>query len=218
MMTSNPTLTALTSAPANDQAPKQIVLLLHGLGANAEDLFSLVPYFREVMPDALFVSPNAPEPCDMAPVGYQWFSLQDRSEEALIRGVSKASTILKNYIDSLVEQYALGYESVYLIGFSQGGMVSLYTALRLPSAVAGVLSYSGALIAPSLLEKEIQSRPPCCSVHGKNDEVVPFKAFEEAIVALEKNKVPVHGYASDELGHGIDPAGLKIGIDFIKSV
>ena len=58
--------------------PRQLVVLLHGVGANGDDLIELAPVLAAVLPGAAFVAPNAPEACDMAPFGYQWFSLRDR--------------------------------------------------------------------------------------------------------------------------------------------
>ena len=57
------------------------MLLLHGLGSDGNDLIGLAPYWAPLLPDAAFASPNAPFPCDMAPYGYQWFSLLDRSAQ-----------------------------------------------------------------------------------------------------------------------------------------
>ena len=85
-----PTLDGPTLSPVNGGQPKQLVILLHGVGSDGDDLIGLAPYFQKVAPGALFISPHAPYTFDMAPPGFeggghQWFSLQDMSAEAVIR-------------------------------------------------------------------------------------------------------------------------------------
>ena len=82
------TLDGPREGPRSGNAPRQLVVLLHGLGANGQDLIALAPVLGTVLPDAVFVAPNAPSPCDMAPFGYQWFSLQDFQPETRLNGVS----------------------------------------------------------------------------------------------------------------------------------
>jgi phospholipase/carboxylesterase len=200
------------------EVPKQLVVFLHGLGADGSDLISLAPHFAQILPEAYFVSPDAPFPCDMAPYGKQWFSLQDRSDDAILSGVKTAVPILEEYIATQCERFGLTNKDVVLIGFSQGTMLSLYTALRAKESYAGVLGYSGALVAPQLIKDEIQSSPEICLVHGQADEIVPFAAFEEAMSVLQAQGLTVHGFSREGLGHGIDPAGMQIGQSFLKGV
>jgi len=204
--------------PKSGGKAKQLVILLHGLGANGEDLFGLVPYFAKVLEDAHFISPDAPFPCDMAPFGLQWFSLQDRSEEAILKGVREAAPILNSFIDKKKNELGLEDKDVFLIGFSQGTMLSLYTALRREKPLGGVLGYSGALAGAHLIKDECKSKPPVCLIHGEIDDVVPFDAFNQAMSVLQKQGFEVHGYSSPDLAHGIDPAGMQIGIKFIKDL
>lgn len=197
---------------------QQLIILLHGLGADGNDLFGLVPYFSDSLPNAHFISPNAPFPCDMAPYGRQWFSLQVREENTIHAGLKIAEPILNNFIDHKLKELNLKDEDLSIIGFSQGTMLALHTALRRSKPIAGILGYSGALVAPHLLKDEIKSRTPICLVHGEQDAVVPFDAFSQAISVLQKLGVEVHGYSREGLDHGIDPAGMQIGMKFLKGV
>ena len=90
---------------------EQLVILVHGLGADGFDLIGLAPHFANVLPNARFVSPNAPELCDMAPPGmqsgYQWFSLQQREEADMLAGARSAEPILNKFIDDQLEKYGL---------------------------------------------------------------------------------------------------------------
>ncbi|MCZ6813629.1 MAG: phospholipase, partial [Alphaproteobacteria bacterium] len=70
-------LTGPGFGPPSGDRPEHLFILLHGLGASGADLIALAPLLAEALPKARFIAPDAPEPCDMAPMGRQWFSLGD---------------------------------------------------------------------------------------------------------------------------------------------
>ncbi len=195
--------------PASGGAAKQLVLLLHGLGADGNDLIGLAPVLSQVLPDAAFVSPHAPEACDMAPMGYQWFSLQSREPEALLAGVESARPLLDAFIDSQLEHYGLDESKLAVLGFSQGTMTALHVLPRRSRACACVLGFSGILVAPEMLAAEAKSRPPVLLVHGEADEVVPVTALATAEAGLEAAGIEVESLRRPGLGHGIDEEGLS---------
>jgi phospholipase/carboxylesterase len=213
-----PKLDGPVQRPVSGGKPKKIVLLLHGVGADGNDLIGLAPVWAQLLPDAEFVSPNAPFPCDMAPYGYQWFSLQDRSPEAILAGVRATAPILDAYIDDLLSSRGLDEKDLALVGFSQGTMMSLYVGLRRANQLAGILGYSGRLIAPELLAGELRSRPPVLLVHGTHDPMVPFESLAHAETALKTAGVPVETLACPGIEHSIDPEGLQRGGAFLQRV
>lgn len=198
--------------------PRRLVILLHGLGADGNDLIGLQQYWGRLVPDAEFVSPNAPFPCDMAPYGYQWFSVQDRSPPAVLAGVRAAAPMLDAFIDDELEKRGLDESDAALVGFSQGTMMSLFVGLRRAKPLAGILGYSGRLIAADLLASELRSRPPLLLVHGTEDPLVPFESMAEAEVALTAAGVPVETLACVGIEHSIDPEGLECGGRFLREV
>lgn len=202
-------------APAGGGKPRQLVLLLHGLGADGNDLIGLAPYFAQALPHAMFVSPHAPFPCDMAPMGRQWFSLQDRSPPMVLAGVQAAAPILNGYVDAERDRHGLADRDVALLGFSQGTMMSLYVALRRAQPIAGVVGYSGALVGAELLKDEVRAKPPVLLIHGDADPIVPFQAMEGAARALRAAGVPVATLPRPGLPHSIDEEGIAAGIDFL---
>ncbi len=204
--------------PADGGPAKALVVMLHGVGADGNDLIGLAPMWASLLPGVAFVSPNAPEACDMAPYGYQWFSLQDRRPAAMLAGVQAAAPVLNAFLDRELERLGLGPERLALVGFSQGTMTALYTAPRRPSAVAGVLGYSGALIGAETLAIEATARPPVMLVHGTADPIVPFGAMTAAEQALGAAGIPVESHARPGLAHGIDEDGLRLGVGFLKRV
>jgi phospholipase/carboxylesterase len=202
--------------PAKSGQIRHLVVLLHGLGADGNDLFGLAPELADSLPDAAFISPNAPFPCDMAPYGYQWFSLLNWSEASMLKGVQNAAPILNAFIDEQLEKHKLKPSSLAIIGFSQGTMTALHTLLRRPEPIAGIVGFSGALISPPLLASEIQNKTPVCLIHGNADPIVPFAALAQAETALKAAGVPVEAHARPGLPHGIDGPGLDIARRFLQ--
>ena len=213
-----PRLSGPSRPPASGGKPRRLVILLHGLGADGNDLIGLAPYWARLLPDAEFLSPNAPFPCDMAPYGYQWFSSQDRSPEAVLGGVRAAAPILDAFIDEALEQRGLGSGELALVGFSQGTMMSLFVGLRRAEPVAGIVGFSGRLLAPELLASELRSRPPILLVHGTEDPLVPYSSLAAAETTLKAAGVPVETVTSVGIGHSIDDQGLRRGGEFLKKV
>jgi len=201
--------------PAAGGAPQSLVLLLHGLGADGNDLISLAPYWAKALPNTAFVSPHAPFPCDMAPYGRQWFSLQDRTPAMILAGVRMAAPVLDAFIDAELEMHGLSDDRLALVGFSQGTMMSLYVAPRRPRAIAGVVGYSGALVGADLLAGEVESRPPVLLVHGEADDIVPFQAMAAAATGLRAAGIAVETLARPGLPHSIDDEGLLRGGRFL---
>ncbi|MGG5811108.1 alpha/beta hydrolase [Falsiroseomonas sp. CW058] len=197
--------------PAAGGAPRKLVLLLHGLGADGFDLIDLAPGWGRAVPEALFLAPHAPEPCDLAPHGRQWFSLADRTPARVLAGVRVAADALGARIDAELARHGLRDGDMALMGFSQGAMTALFTALRRRATPACVLAFSGALPGAELPAAEVTARPPVLLVHGEADEVVPPARGREAESALRAMGVEVEAAYRPGLGHGIDEVGVSLG-------
>jgi phospholipase/carboxylesterase len=204
--------------PVSGGEPKQLVVLLHGLGSNGKDLIGLAPFFAETLPDAVFISPDAPFRCDMAPVGYQWFSLQDRSYENILEGVQSAAPILDDFIDHQLKTYGLLNKDLSLIGFSQGTMMSLYVGPRRGDQIAGIIGYSGALITEKGQPLSAHKKPPVLLIHGEEDDVVPIESYHSAKKVLESSGFEVSGHSTEGLYHSIDQAGIDSGKAFLEKI
>jgi phospholipase/carboxylesterase len=202
-------------APKSGDKPKQIIVLLHGYGSNGQDLISLTPYWAPAVPDAMFVSPDAPFPCE-AGMGQQWFSLMEYTSEKLLEGAQLAAPILDAYLDDLLMEYDLEAQNLVLAGFSQGTMMSLYNGTRRKNQIAGVLGYSGALIGAENLSKG--TKPPIHIIHGENDSVVPVSSYHDAVKSLTQNGFSVSGHTTPMLGHSIDEEGIESGKKFLSKI
>ena len=210
-------LSGPSAPPSAGGPPRQLIVLLHGVGADGADLISLSQAMAGSLPHARFIAPNAPEPCDMAPMGYQWFSLSDRDPKRMLEGVQRSAPLLNKFIDDELSKDGLYDRQLALLGFSQGTMMSLYIAPRRAEAMAGVLGFSGALLGGETLEAEAVSKPPMMLIHGDADPVVPIQALHGTVAGLQHAKIPVQWSVRPGLAHGIDPAGIEAGAAFLKT-
>ena len=129
-------------------AARQLVVFLHGYGADGNDLIDIGRAWQQILPDAAFVSPHAPEPCGQAPVGRQWFALTFRDPDERWLGVNKAAPTLERFLDAELARRGLPPSALALVGFSQGTMMSLHVGLRRAIAPAAIVGYSGMLVLP----------------------------------------------------------------------
>ncbi|HUD61456.1 MAG TPA: prolyl oligopeptidase family serine peptidase [Acetobacteraceae bacterium] len=196
--------------PASKATPTQLVVLCHGVGADGHDLIDLAPTWGHALPDALFVSVDAPFPHDSG-FGRQWWSVADRTPAVMEAGVRQAAGFLDAFIDAELARLGLPADAYALMGFSQGAMTVLFTGLRRATAPRAILAFSGALIAPDSLAGELANHAPVLLVHGEADDVVPAQRSRDAETALRAAGVPVEAVYVPRLGHGIDDTGLAMG-------
>jgi len=116
--------------PPRQGDPRQLVVLLHGWGADGNDLIGLAPALQGALPHARFTSPNAPDPCDQNPMGRQWYSFMDERPVTLKKGYERAADLINAYLDAELERMGLDDGHLALVGFSQGAMMAIYVALR----------------------------------------------------------------------------------------
>lgn len=201
--------------PLSGGAPKQIVLLLHGYGSNGADMISLAPHWRQALPDALFLAPNAPQRCGGVPSGFQWWELAQFTPQALAAGAAAAAPAIDAFIARKLEQYGLTEADLALVGFSQGTMMALHIGLRRERQLGAIVGYSGAITGTAELSHQSITRPPVLLVHGSADPIVPVAALHTAEAELRRLGVDVATHVSPGLGHSVDPDGLRLGRDFV---
>jgi phospholipase/carboxylesterase len=205
---------------AQSGSTRSAVIFLHGYGANGADLLGLAEPLAPHLPDTLFIAPDAPETCAASPLGFQWFPIpwiDGSSEEAAETGMRAAIDDLNAFLDGVMVDEDLLPEQVALVGFSQGTMMALHVAPRREDAVAGVVGFSGRLLAPEVLADEVVVRPPVLLVHGDADDVVPVQSLPEAADALQKaGWEEVYAHIMKGTGHGIAPDGLSVALAFLR--
>jgi phospholipase/carboxylesterase len=199
---------------------RHLVVLLHGYGADGNDLIDLGAAWRELLPDAAFVAPHAPEPCAQAPMGRHWFALSTRTSQERWAGVIAAAPRLERFLSVELVRHNLPPAALALVGFSQGTMMAVHVGLRRAAAVAAIVGYSGMLAVPEggaeVMAQDVGSRPPVLLVHGDGDDLIPVQALFQAAQGLASLGVPAEWHLSAGIGHGIDEEGLRHGGEFLS--
>jgi phospholipase/carboxylesterase len=206
-------------APLSGPA-RQLVVFLHGYGADGNDLIEIGRAWQQLLPGAAFASPHAPEPCGQAPVGRQWFALTFRDDNERWTGVNKAAPLLNRFLDTELARHQLPPSALALVGFSQGTMMALHVGLRRAVAPAAIVGYSGLFVMPEsgdlkAFAAEIKSHPPMLLVHGDRDDLIPPQALFQATQGLAALGLSVEWHISPGVGHGIDAEGLRHGGEFL---
>lgn len=201
-------------APKNGQAPDSLVILLHGYGSNGDDLIGLVPYWDGLLPATAFASPNAPEQIHMMASAFQWFALTTMNPSAVARSARAAAPTLNAFITAEMARHNVGPERTVLVGFSQGTMMALEVGLVWPSAFAGIIGFSGALVG---FEGTV-SKPPVLLIHGDQDDRVPYAASVGAVAALKAAGLNASLHTSPRTAHTIAMDGLQAAAGFLQTV
>tara|TARA_B100000963_G_C22562610_1_gene642137 strand:- start:614 stop:1267 length:654 start_codon:yes stop_codon:yes gene_type:complete len=202
--------------PISKQKPKNAVILCHGYGGDGNDISILANYWKNYLPDTIFLCPDAPEKCAVSSVGYQWFDLMDQSKQQILTKSLVAEMKLNQLIDEVKVQNNLEANKIILGGFSQGCMISLQTGIKRKDKINSIIGYSGKIIDTEHLSKNIVSRPKVILMHGDKDEIVPINFFLEAKEFFIKNNYPVELKSFKNCEHRIPQEGSSLGLEFIK--
>lgn len=217
-MLDGPRLSPRSGGPATS-----LVVLLHGYGADGRDLIDLGDYWAPLLPNTAFVSPHAPEPLAIAPVGRQWFGYTERNDRERWVGVQSAQRALDSFLDAELARLNLPGSRLALVGFSQGTMMALHVGLRRKVAPAGIVGFAGIHVLPpegatAAFAEEITARPPVLLIHGDLDQVIPPMALPRAVESLQQQGLAVRAHLSNGLAHGIDGTGLSLAGTFLTEV
>ena len=204
-------------APRSGKA-KQMVMFLHGYGANGDDLLGIGEEWAEALPDTVFVAPHAPDPCEMGGGGYQWFSIREIDQKAFEREkmVETVAPALSAYIDEQLQKWGIAEGKLAVVGFSQGAMMAMYTMPRRKAPCAAIIGYSGILLDAAGLKAAGVVKMPVLAIHGDADGIVPPKYLAGVQDGFSEAGFNVETVMRPRLGHGIDQFGLIRGIEFIK--
>lgn len=212
-------MTVLKSARKGPAKADAVVVFLHGYGADGADLLGLADPLSPHLPGVAFHAPDAPERSINNPFGYQWFpipwldgSTEAQAKEAMTRSIG----LLNDWLDKVLADEGLTADRMLVVGFSQATMMALHVLPRRDEPVAGIIGFSGRLLAPELLAAEARVKPPVLLLHGDQDPMVPFQDMQLAGEALEKAGFTVYGHVMKGTGHGISPDGLSVALSFAK--
>ena len=202
--------------PISNRKPKNIVILCHGYGGDGKDISILANYWKNYLPETMFLCPDAPEKCAVSSQGFQWFDLMDQTKEQILSKSLIAENILTKYIENVCKEFDLLFDKISLCGFSQGCMISLQTGIKSKQKLNSILGYSGKIIDKNHLEKNINSKPNVLLMHGDKDEIVPVSSLLEAKEFFNKIDYKIQTKIFKNCEHRIPTEGSSLGLQFIK--
>jgi phospholipase/carboxylesterase len=185
-----------------DDAEMPLVIVMHGRGADANDLADLAPMIDD---GYRFVFPNAAKKFEPMPgysFGYSWFDGWPPEGNSILDSREKLLAL----IDELVERYPTPEGKIVVAGFSQGGMMAIDAGFRTPQKVAGIVCMSGAIYeadAPPL------RKLPLLIVHGTEDDMIPLFAAQRTRFVLEENGVTPE-YHEFPMGHQVTAESMVV--------
>ncbi len=190
-----------------------LLILLHGYGSNEEDLFS----FATELPDnLLIISARAPQSLGFG--SYAWYSINFTADEGKFSDIPEAieaRETIATFIDEIQEKYKIAPNKTFLLGFSQGTILSYSVALNYPEKIQKIIALSG-YINPELLSENLNnkdySKLDFFISHGSVDQVIPADWAKKAPLFLDNINVK-NSYKEYGVGHGVAPQNF---FDFKK--
>ncbi len=208
---------------------KNIIFLLHGYGDDAHGLGSLIPFINKELSNTTFISINAPFECEQG-MGKQWFSLvgydpeslkstptiTEEFKEVFVNGLKHGSEELYQTIKTISADRGISFNKIGLLGFSQGCMVSLYSAVNMDEQLGAVCGFSGCF---ELFDDEFDtfqavSKPPIYVFHGAEDNVVPVEAGKRAHLNLKCSGIDAQLHIEKGVPHSIGGESLSLAVQF----
>ena len=197
---------------------KSIVIFMHGYGADGSDLLSIGNVLSNQFPDTLFLAPDAPTKCQLSPFGFQWFpipSMDGTSETAAMIELDRIASATNQWIDNVILEEGVLDSNVFLFGFSQGTMLSLYMGPQRKNTMGGIIGFSGKVVNFDIFKNKVNTRPPVLLIHGDEDQVVSPSCLIEGHRELTSLKFDVKKFMAVGVGHGISEDGLSQASKFL---
>jgi phospholipase/carboxylesterase len=212
----NYNLEATIIPPLSKEQPKQAIILCHGYGGDGKDISNLAINWQRFLPDAIFLCPNAPEPCNVNPQGYQWFDLTSDNEEIIYEKSLSAEKKLNTFLDQVYNNFQIEADRSALVGFSQGCMMAIQVGLTKKEKINSVIGYSGKVINQKYLSKNINSKPNIFLMHGAKDTIVSPLHLLEAKEYLINKGIKLKTKLFNDCEHHIPVDGVSLGLKFLK--
>ena len=206
--------------------PKKLVFLLHGYGDNADNFINIASELHNKDLDINFFVPNAPSSIPQYPTGKQWFDLypnginfdQAGPDEIKIleEDCLSSANLIKNYILNICNKFDLSFSDVFIIGFSQGAMMTFEVGKIIDSILAGAILLSGRILPSKKYKKELFAKTPLFISHGDQDLVLQPEYFFEACKILENEGYSYESHLLNNEGHNISKKAIHLVKNFIK--
>lgn len=199
--------------------PNKLVIFLHGYNGTIATHQYALEWLEKYLHKAVLIVPHAPQISDKNPERRQWFGMLKYDPDDIR---SKPQTNIENisaiynraaaeidfcadkinrFIDEMQQKFKIDNCRTYLCGFSQGAMLTLYTAVSRHGELGGAFVLSGLVAGADLLQTKINSRPHIYLFHGEDDLRVQYKTLPQTIAWLKQNNITVKVQTYSRLSH-----------------
>ncbi len=207
-------LSAIALPPASGGPPRQVVLALHGYGADAGQFVPVLQRWADDLPDAELIALHGPAPCGLSGQGREWFELTNLPNALLARARATAP-LVEAFIDEILTTRGLGPERLALAGFSQGAVISLHAGPRRRPPIGAIVSFAGVLVGADELGR-LGARPRVLLVQGTLDRMVRIQSMYAAEAALVERGADVTCLIRDGGQHELDEPGIRGAGGFLR--
>jgi len=208
-------LEVVSILPLSKTKPKQAIILCHGYGGDGRDISMLATNWQRFLPEAVFLCPNAPEVCTVNPLGYQWFDMTIENDETILEKSLVAEKKLNTFLDQVLDNFQLDTKNLALVGFSQGSMMIIQTALKKKEQINCLVAYSGKIINKQHLSGNIVSRPKIFLIHGDKDTIISPSYLLESKEFLVQQSLKIRIKLFKNCEHKIPIEGSSLGLEFL---
>ncbi len=196
-----------------DDAETPLVIVMHGRGADANDLADLAPMIDD---GYRFVFPNAAKPFEPMPgysFGWSWFDGWPPEGDSIVQSRTKLLAL----IDELVDRYPTPEGRIVVTGFSQGGMMAIDAGFRTKQKIAGIVVMSGAIYEAGMPDLRAHRELPVLLIHGTQDDMIPVLAARRTRHILEEHGLTPE-YHEFPMGHHVTPESMEVVRAFLRRV
>ena len=214
--------------------PKKLIVFLHGYNSCIEDLLPSIEGLKNRLNDTLIITPLANCVCERNPSKKQWYGLNDVDPLKKRRNIatsvndivdiynktgeriSKVSKEINSFVSEIQKEYKIKNKDTYIVGFSQGAMLAIYSGLSRRYQVGGVFSLAGIISGKDKLKQELRSKPNVYLFHGTSDVFVQYKTLEFTKKWLDKNKIYWEAFEYEGIEHKLTDEEMSDIVKIIK--
>jgi len=206
--------------------PRKLIFMLHGYGDSAENFINIVSPLDDLDFKANYFAFNAPTIIPHSNLGRQWFNLYPNGIYIADAGTAEikiikseiliANQMLENAINEAIHKYKLTHKDCFLLGFSQGGMMTFEFGNYCLNSFGGLAILSGRIMREDIIQNQSLLKTPIFISHGDQDDVLPIKFYKQACIFLKKNKILHEKHELEGDTHTISPKAINLLQKFIK--
>ena len=201
--------------PEKNMEIKNVIVLLHGYGGDGKDISMLSLNWKRHLPNTIFICPNGHEPCEINPLGYQWFDLTKDDPDYILEQTINAKKKINEFLSEVKDEYKIKNNKICLSGFSQGCMMSINIGLTSKEEYNCIVGFSGKIINLNDLKVRKKNFTNTLLIHGERDEIVSPTYLLEAKDFLLRENVNVETHLIKNCNHHIPLEASSIALNYI---